>query len=201
MIIKNLILAVSMLAISATASAVTVTTLSTTGTLATDDSMALTFFTVSETSAFTAQTFSYGGGIQADGNVVAAGGFDTILSLFTGAGVLVAQNDDGGGLTDPATDSAYDSLIDGILLGAGNYFLGISQFSFSPTDLFSGGTSGVTNFDGRTSAYAHDITLSTVPVPAAGILFASALFGAGFLGRRKKKAKKSNMIGAFARTA
>jgi len=195
-------LAVSMLAISATASAVSVTTtLSTTGTLATDDSMALTFFTVSELSTFTAQSFSYGGGTQADSNVVAAGGFDTILSLFTSAGVLVAQNDDGGGLVDPTTDEALDSLIDGILLGAGNYFLGISQFSFLPTDLFSGGTSGATNFGGRTSAYAHDITLSTVPVPAAGILFASALFGAGFLGRRKKKAKKSNMIGAFARTA
>jgi len=44
-------------------------------------------------------------------------------------------------------------------------------------------------------------SVSAVPVPAAGILFASALFGAGFLGRRKKKAAKANMIGAFARTA
>ena len=48
-------------------------------------------------------------------------------------------------------------------------------------------------------AYAVDV--SAVPVPAAGILFASALFGAGALSRRKKKATKSNMIGAFARAA
>ena len=48
-------------------------------------------------------------------------------------------------------------------------------------------------------AYAVDV--SAVPVPAAGILFASALFGAGALARRKKKATKSNMIGAFARAA
>lgn len=42
--------------------------------------------------------------------------------------------------------------------------------------------------------------ISAVPVPAAGILFASALFGAGFLGRRKKKAKTA-VMGAFARAA
>ena len=42
--------------------------------------------------------------------------------------------------------------------------------------------------------------VSAVPVPAAGILFASALFGAGFLGRRKKKAKTA-VMGAFARAA
>jgi len=48
---------------------------------------------------------------------------------------------------------------------------------------------------------SYSAQISAVPVPAAGILFASALFGAGFLGRRKKKATQSNMIGAFARTA
>ena len=42
--------------------------------------------------------------------------------------------------------------------------------------------------------------VSAVPVPAAGILFASALFGAGALGRRKKKAKAS-VVGAFARAS
>ena len=45
-----------------------------------------------------------------------------------------------------------------------------------------------------------NIKVSTVPVPAAGILFASALFGAGALGRRKKKAKAS-VVGAFARAS
>jgi len=54
--------------------------------------------------------------------------------------------------------------------------------------------------DGEVS-YSGGITVSPVPVPAAGILFASALFGAGFIGRRKKKATQSNMIGAFARAA
>jgi len=48
-------------------------------------------------------------------------------------------------------------------------------------------------------SYAVDI--SAVPVPAAGILFASALFGAGALSRRKKKATQTNMVDAFARAA
>lgn len=48
--------------------------------------------------------------------------------------------------------------------------------------------------------YINNIGISTVPVPAAGILFASALFGAGALGRRKKKAKAS-VVGAFARAS
>ncbi len=48
--------------------------------------------------------------------------------------------------------------------------------------------------------YAYDGRISAVPVPAAGILFASALFGAGALGRRKKKAKAS-VVGAFARAS
>jgi len=48
---------------------------------------------------------------------------------------------------------------------------------------------------------AYAVNVSAVPVPAAGILFASALFGAGALARRKKKATQSNMIGAFTRAA
>jgi len=47
---------------------------------------------------------------------------------------------------------------------------------------------------------SYDGQISAVPVPAAGILFASALLGAGVLGRRKKKTK-SSVVGAFARTS
>ena len=43
--------------------------------------------------------------------------------------------------------------------------------------------------------------VSTVPVPAAGILFASALFGVGVFGRRKKKSSATLMVGAFARAS
>ena len=43
--------------------------------------------------------------------------------------------------------------------------------------------------------------ISTVPVPVAGLLFASVLFGAGVFGRRKKKSKKTLIVGAFARSS
>lgn len=46
-----------------------------------------------------------------------------------------------------------------------------------------------------------DSYVSAVPVPAAGILFASALLGAGALGRRKKKSANTLMVGAFTRAS
>lgn len=48
---------------------------------------------------------------------------------------------------------------------------------------------------------SYDGQVSAVPVPAAGILFASALFGAGVFGRRKKKSAKISMVGAFTRAS
>jgi len=205
---KNLLLAVGMLAMSTTASAMTVNTDSYTGTFSNDNDVATQLIFMASSGTVTAQTFGYGGGTQADGNVVVAGGFDPILSLFNvGTGALIAQNDDAGGLVDPVTMAAFDSLIDGIFLLAGTYQLVLTQFSNFPSEPFGTFTdSGTTNYqdvtgDFRTADYAFDVTVSTVPVPAAGILFASALFGAGFIGRRKKKATQSNMIGAFTRTA
>jgi len=51
-------------------------------------------------------------------------------------------------------------------------------------------------------AYTASITSpSTVPVPAAGILFASALFGAGALRRRKKKNAMTAINGDFSHTS
>lgn len=67
----------------------------------------------------------------------------------------------------------------GLSLAAGNY-----QFQLSGLE---------------TTGYSGSI--SAVPVPAAGILFASALLGAGAFGRRKKKSAKSSMVGAFTRAS
>ena len=92
----------------------------------------------------------------------------------------------------------FDLIIDGIL--------------FSPSILLETNPVAVLGLIGRTfefvniggrpgdEFYINNISVSTVPVPAAGILFASALFGAGALGRRKKKAKAS-VVGAFARAS
>ena len=200
---------VCLLAMSATASAITITTDSYTGTFSNDNDVTTQFIFMASSGTVSAETFSYAGGTQADGNVVDAGGFDPILSLFNVVtGTLIAQNDDfAGAANDPVTGSAFDSMLDSIFILAGTYQLVLTQYANFPSEPFGtfpgSGTTNFTDIDGnvRTNEYAFDVTISTVPVPAAGILFASALFGAGFLGRRKKKATKSNMIGAFARAA
>ena len=50
--------------------------------------------------------------------------------------------------------------------------------------------------DGDSDSY-----ISTVPVPAAGILFGSALVGLGLFGRRKKKTVNDDIVGAFTRAS
>ena len=83
-------------------------------------------------------------------------------------------------------NAAYEGLFDPT--GAGNF---IVQLAANTTYRML-----LTGAEG----WHYDGEISAVPVPAAGILFASALFGAGALGRRKKKAKAS-VVGAFARAS
>ena len=202
-LLQKLLLAASLLVTSSAFALTAPSSFSETGTLGFDDSVDTVIFTVDSIADVTMETFGYGGGTQADGNVVFAGGFDPILTLFTLAGELINYNDDSGyGATDPATFSAYDSGFTE-RLSAGTYVLAISQYSnfANGPDIINGfDGSGRTDFGGRTSAYAYDVTLSAVPVPAAGILFGSALLAAGAFGRRKKKAKAS-VVGAFARAS
>lgn len=73
-----------------------------TGTFSQDDNVQLFHFTVGDTSTVTLRTWSYAGGVNAAGQTIARGGFDPILALFDGTGVLINQNDDGGcGLVAP----------------------------------------------------------------------------------------------------
>src|SRR5271167_5225019 len=71
-----------------------------TGTFTQDDQLELFQFTAPSASV-TLRTWSYAGGTNAAGNVIAAGGFDTVLSLFDATGglmassPLIANNDDG----------------------------------------------------------------------------------------------------------
>lgn len=47
----------------------------------------------------------------------------------------------------------------------------------------------------------YSVTVSAVPVPAAGVLFATLLLSAGAVGRRKKKSANTLMVNAFTRTS
>lgn len=99
-------------------------------------------------------------------------------SIFSMIGTFSAEE-------DPLLASGTNGLMASLLGGSGEvggplYFL---QFISE-----AGYTVGIT-------------TPSAVPVPAAGILFASALFGVGALGRRKKKNVTTSVNGDFSHTS
>ncbi len=114
-----------------------------TGTFAQDDEVQLFNFTTDGSSTVYLVSYGYGGGVQADGNVVLPGGFDTILALFDAAGNLIDQNDDGdsscfsgaealvpgidAGNADPHTGATWDTCLSS-LLDPGTYTVAVMQY-------------------------------------------------------------------------
>ncbi|MEO0869671.1 MAG: DVUA0089 family protein, partial [Cyanobacteria bacterium J06642_11] len=99
------------------------------GTFTQDNDVHLFDFNVADTSTVTLRTYSYGGGTQADGTFITAGGFDPTLSLFDGTGRYINVNDDDESTTvaaDPSTGLRYDSLLE-VVLNAGKYTLALTQ--------------------------------------------------------------------------
>jgi hypothetical protein len=104
------------------------------GVFSQDDQLQVFLFTAPSASTLV-RTWGYAGGTNANGQVIAAGGFDPILSVFDATGGLVAgslfidSNNDGLGVdTDPVTGNAFDSLLLlPSLSGGGIYALVISQ--------------------------------------------------------------------------
>ena len=108
----------------------TPTNYSFTGNLANDDQVQFFTFSVAAPSTVVLRTWSYAGGTNAAGQLIAAGGFDPILALFDGSGLRINQNDDGGGAVaaDPVTGTHYDTYLSSVL-GAGNYTVSVSQYA------------------------------------------------------------------------
>lgn len=84
------------------------------GTFVSDDN--IQFFTVDlgPNSSLTVQTFSYAGGTNGNGTVIAAGGFDPAVALFDPSGNLIEINDDascGVVNSDPVTGQCFDSFV------------------------------------------------------------------------------------------
>lgn len=167
-----------------------------TGNLAGDNSVQLFSFTLSATSNVTLRTWSYAGGTNAAGNAIAAGGFDTIVSLFSGLGptaLLIDANDDGFGVgVDPSTGLAFDSLLTALGLTAGDYTVALTQFAnFANGPTLGDGffLAGNPNFDGRRSAWALDILgadrVRVIPEPTTLVL---AALGLGLVGLRRPRA-------------
>lgn len=186
-----------------------------TGTFAADNDVQIFSFSVGVASTVTLQALSYGGGVQADGNVVSAGGFDNILSLFdANTGELLDSNDDGTlAQTDPTTGAAFDSSLE-ILLNAGDYLVAVTQYdNFASGSFLSDGFNydspgnetftsiqGCSNGifcdvtgDNRTNAWAFDIlnvdvAVDTSPIPLpAGMPLMLVGVGAFAAARRLKR--------------
>ena len=186
-----------------------------TGTFSGDDDIRMFNFSVSAPSTVTLRTFSYAGGTQSNGNLVGAGGFDPVLTLFDGTGAFVIENDDGippQVQYDPVTGKPYDSFLE-IALAAGNYILAITQwdnFAVGPnlSDGFSKtGNPFFSSVDGcsngqfcdegginRTANWALDISNADgasvispnpVPLPLAAPLFITGIGFIGFMVRRR----------------
>lgn len=184
-----------------------------TGLFAADDDVQRFDFTAGGSSTVTLRSYGYSGGTQANGNVVASGGFDPILALFDGAGNLIQQHDDGPDPVpaDPVTGSRFDTNLS-LALAAGDYFVTIMQFNnffigLPADDISLGfGREGDPTFTSdygcpngqfcdltaanRTNEWAFDIlgvesaSRHNVPEPGTAVLLGSALLLMGATRRR-----------------
>jgi len=201
--------ATAMIALASPAAA---TDFSFVGTLANDDEVLLFNFTVASTSLVTLRTYSYAGGVNAAGAVIARGGFDPILSLYNSAGAQIGDNDDddqdGGGMplhvaTDSVSGAAYDTYFT-MSLGPGAYTVAVTEFdNFGPANLASGfpgssfvgfgDTSGAAN-NPRDGHWAFDVLNVAsaslgVPEPATwGLMIGGFALTGAMLRRRRQSA-------------
>jgi hypothetical protein len=104
-----------------------------TGNFVNDNDVQLFSFTLLSPGTVTVQTWGYGGGTNAAGQVIAPGGFEPTLSMFDAlSGNLVAGPFDPGGTpcaprnVDPTVSLCQDAYGQHFL-SAGNYFLSLTQ--------------------------------------------------------------------------
>jgi hypothetical protein len=159
------------------------------GTLADPGQVLFFDFAVGASSLVTLRTYSYAGGTNAQGTVIARGGFDPTLSLYNlTTGLRIAQNDDGGSNVPADTNGRrWDTYLQ-TTLAIGTYRTAVSVFpNFGPETL-SGTFPGGTTFDGRTANFAFDVLNvgeatgpggGAVPEPAT---WAMMILGFGMIG-------------------
>ncbi|WP_309610187.1 DVUA0089 family protein [Sphingomonas sp.] len=177
-----------------------------TGSLPTANTVQLFNFIVGAPSTVTLRTYSYAGGMNSAGTVIAAGGFDPILSLFDSTGLRIGFNDDGAGVpVDPVTGAAFDTLLSSPL-GVGSYTVSVSAFSnFAIGPNLSNGFSGGGSFTDvtqhlRTNQWAFDVLnvgaatqVGGVPEPAT---WAMMLIGFGAAGVSLRYRRRKTVLAA-----
>lgn len=107
-----------------------------TGTFTGDDEVFSTSFTLAVDSVVSARTFSFGGGVNGNGDTIPPGGFPPILSLFFATGtqdllqLAVGSSNDcsnpDAGQKDPTSGFCWDAFFT-TTLPAGSYTVAISQ--------------------------------------------------------------------------
>jgi hypothetical protein len=168
-------------------------TLSYTGTFTQDDQKELISFSTLSAGGVNLRTWGFGGGTNAAGDSISAGGFAPIVSVFDSSDMLIGLAQAGvatcGGNSDPATGFCWDVLLD-LILPAGNYLAVLTQDDNSPFGPFLSdgflhdgegdftgpyylGTSGsfvLVTGDQRDGHWAVDIRLPGNPIPEPGTL-------------------------------
>jgi hypothetical protein len=145
MILRKTVLLTAFVLAAGVADLAQATDLSFTGNFVYDNDVQKFSFNLVGDSSVTLRSWSYAGGVNAAGQTIAAGGFDPILSLFDGAGNLIAEQDDGdpGSVAvDPKTREGFDVNLATTLV-AGAYTVSIQEY-----DNFSRGSLGL--------GYYHD---------------------------------------------
>jgi hypothetical protein len=164
--------------LSATASADSINFLSYTGSLSSPQSVLEATFTLTASDTVTFQTWGFGGGTNAAGQAISAGGFDPLIALFSGSGPTATIVTDGSGdvladadiLNNPpfspvgncppagmvtigtGTGSAAcgDDFMQAINLAAGVYTLALSTADYIPNAVNPGAPTYSTLGDGFT---------------------------------------------------
>jgi hypothetical protein len=154
--------------------------LSFTGTLANPNEVVLIPIQLSANAGLLIQSWAFGGtaaapgGVNAAGDVIAAGGIDSYLSLFNGQGgsaTFLASNDDGPCPPASPAPSCLDAQLSVAALPAGLYTIALTQpGNLSFAENRGAGTLGdgfiglETDFRGRTGAWAIDVQSSALVV-------------------------------------
>ncbi len=135
-----------------------------TGTFNLDNQVQIETFTLSAASDVTLRTWSFLGGTNYAGQVIPAGGFDTLLTLFGPGGGYLDFNDD-----INYNNGNWDALLSEHALAPGTYTVALTQYDNYANAyleyLSTGSTSG-TLADGFSEAANPNFTLSFPNTPA-----------------------------------
>jgi hypothetical protein len=173
-------------------------------------------FHVNSESSMKAMTFSYGGGTNGNGMLIAPNGFEPYLSLFDAGGDFIASTFFGttcpaGAQTNPDTGFCFDVALDGGILAAGDYKIAISAFeNMSFAENFGSGTladgfTGLGNLaEGEDLHYAFDVilapaTVAPVPEPSTFLPVAGGIVSCwvGLVSGRKAGRRRTSLFRRF----